>query len=350
MTSFETQFLRQLNIKDTIHFSDYCESLSLQVYQNGKKKIDFSWGEDYLYYDLASLTKPIFTLSAFIKMTEEHPHLLEMDVGEILGWPNYLQVKVRHLLSHGSGLTWWKPIYKKIHNGSWRDRREHLAKLLQQEKTNPQSVAIYSDLDYLVLGFVMEVLLNKDLHQCWLSLKSNFSKNSLHFVINDQLKNKRSYAPTYSHQIGPSWVQGLVNDANTQSLGGISSHAGLFGQIEDVSNWLLMLRKSLLSNSNSHFVTTKTIKKFIKREFSPGKGDWSLGFMLPSNDSSSGKYFSKKSVGHLGFTGTSFWWDPKKDVFVVLLANRYIQENTGEEFKSLRPKIHNAVMESLGYG
>ncbi|MCB0357422.1 MAG: serine hydrolase, partial [Bdellovibrionales bacterium] len=150
---------------------------------------------------------------------------------------------------------------------------------------------------------------------------------------------------TYSHQHRQQWVQGVVNDANAQAFGGISTHAGLFGRIEDVSLWLLEMRHSLCSTHG--FLASSTVKKFMQRSMPKECGDWSLGFMLPSYDGSSGKYFSKKSVGHLGFTGTSFWWDSVKDVFIVILANRYVGQKEGEHFKLLRPKIHNLVMESL---
>ena len=143
-----------------------------------------------------------------------------------------------------------------------------------------------------------------------------------------------------------SGLKRTVNDANAQALGGLSSHAGLFGRIDDVSLWLLSLRKSLLSDKG--FVKRNTLKRFIKRAMTPRQGDWSLGFMLPTpGGSSSGRYFSNTSVGHLGFTGTSFWWDHKKDIFVVVLANRYINSHKGEQFRLLRPLIHDAVMETL---
>ncbi|MCB0392776.1 MAG: serine hydrolase, partial [Bdellovibrionales bacterium] len=246
--------------------------------------------------------------------------------------------------NHRSGLIWWRAYFKKNWKGSWLQRRQQLSNLLQKETCKVQKTATYSDVDYLTLGFVLETLLNKNLLNCWQQLNQYFPSNDFHFLT-QRPQHNYLYAPTFSHQKGHKWVQALVNDANTQAFGGISSHAGLFGQIEDVSTWLLSLRESLYKDKG--FVKRKTLKHFMKRSMKPHQGDWALGFMLPGKNSTSGKYFSKSSIGHLGFTGTSFWWDPKKDVFIVLLANRYINSQKGEEFRNLRPLIHNEIMELI---
>ena len=184
----------------------YCPSLRVQAYKKGKKQIDYQWGDKYKYYDLASLTKPIFTLSAFMKIYEQDPHILDLDVGQILGWPNFLGVRVQDLLCHRSGLVWWRPYYNRKWQGRWQKRREVMARVLMRESTHPQSRAVYSDVDYMVLGFVLENLLNKDLLECWQHLNNYFPKNQLHIPV-PKPQNILPYAPTFSHQRQKKWIK-----------------------------------------------------------------------------------------------------------------------------------------------
>jgi CubicO group peptidase (beta-lactamase class C family) len=90
------------------------------------------------------------------------------------------------------------------------------------------------------------------------------------------------------------------------------------------------------------------VRYFTGRRIPPTLGDWGLGFMKPSRPTSScGKYFSVHSFGHTGFTGTSFWFDPKLDLMVVILSNRVHPTRTNQAFLKLRPRLHEFVVESL---
>ena len=343
------KFNENLKTKLPIPILDAVESIKILALKNGKKVLEHSDGPEYIYYDLASLTKPVFTVSCFMKLVEEDPSILKLSVGEILGWENYLDVKIEHLLTHQSGLVWWKPFFENslcLEKG-----REGLATLLQNEKPQPSSEIVYSDLDFITLGFVLEELLGENLEHGFLRLQNSWKSNDLHFnpIVKGEVRRKFSqdqYAPTFSHQFKKEWVQGVVNDGNAQVMGGVSSHAGLFGSLADLQNWLLEMRASYLKNQGPY--SQKIVKKFFKRATPKDRGDWSLGFMLPSRGgSSSGQYFSKNSIGHLGFTGVSFWWDLNKDIQIVILSNRYIQSKSGEQFKILRPLLHDTIMEQI---
>lgn len=94
--------------------------------------------------------------------------------------------------------------------------------------------------------------------------------------------------------------------------------------------------------------SAKTADKFLRRAVPEKLGDWALGYMMPSKkNSSSGQYFSKESVGHTGFTGTSLWFDPKKDVAIVILSNRVHPKRSNQRFRKLRPQIHDVIIEEL---
>ncbi len=326
---------------------DYCESLRLLVYHKNQKMLDESWGAPYIYYDLASLTKPIFTTSAFMQIFEQDKEILHMDAGEILGWDSYQGIQIQSLLTHRSGLKWWHPFFEDP--DCKKNKKIGIKNWLQSQKPKLQARATYSDLDYIVLGFILETLLDDSLYEIWLRLQDRRTQNQIHFPACSSVRDEKSrnqYAPTYSHQYKKGWVQGVVNDGNAHFMGGISTHAGLFGRAEDVALWLKDLRASLLGNNG--ILSSRTMRYFAKRAMTKNCGDWAVGFMLPSANSSCGDHFSKTSLGHLGFTGTSFWWDYKKDIYIVVLSNRYIQHKRGEEFKNLRSMLHNCVMESLG--
>ena len=142
-------------------------------------------------------------------------------------------------------------------------------------------------------------------------------------------------------------IQGEVHDENAFSLGGYSGHAGLFGVAEEVYQIVNLLREHYLGKRDDYF-RPSTIREFFTKQNIAKDCTWVLGWDTPSaKDSSSGKYFSPNSVGHLGFTGTSIWMDLDKDVFVILLTNRIHPTRENEKIRAFRPKLHDLIMEEL---
>ena len=138
-----------------------------------------------------------------------------------------------------------------------------------------------------------------------------------------------------------------VHDENTWALGGISTHSRLFGSIEDVSAFGLNVR-SQLQGIARYQVRQKTAQLFAARAIPVEMGDWAMGYMMPTLDGAScGPHFSILSIGHTGFTGTSFWYDPRHDLLVLILSNRIQYGRENKSFIQLRPKIHNWIFESL---
>jgi CubicO group peptidase (beta-lactamase class C family) len=130
-------------------------------------------------------------------------------------------------------------------------------------------------------------------------------------------------------------------------VGGVSGHAGLFSTAEDVSV-MGQFFLDLFNNQKRNILTGKTLKFFVKRATPRALGDWGLGFTIPTRPlSTAGKAVSDLAFGHVGFTGTSLWIDPKRDAVVTILSNRTYPDRNDERFKVLRRKLHDQIWEMI---
>jgi CubicO group peptidase (beta-lactamase class C family) len=142
-------------------------------------------------------------------------------------------------------------------------------------------------------------------------------------------------------------LRGVVHDDNAYALGGYSGHAGLFGTVLDCYAVVNLLREHY-RGLREDYLKASTVRAFFTRQDIVIGSTWALGWDTPSKTgSSAGRYFSQKSVGHLGFTGTSLWMDLEKDVIVILLTNRVHPARANEEIKAFRPQLHDAIMKAL---
>ncbi|MGA9804265.1 MAG: serine hydrolase, partial [Terriglobales bacterium] len=144
---------------------------------------------------------------------------------------------------------------------------------------------------------------------------------------------------TFRHRI----IQGEVQDENASILGGIAPHAGLFSTAEN-----LALFAHAMLNSGHPILRPATVELFSRRESAPEGTSRALGWDTPSALSQSGKYFSPRSFGHLGYTGTSLWIDAERQLSITLLTNRTWPDCQNEAIKQVRPAFHDAVIEALG--
>ena len=321
----------------------------LQAYQGGRLKMDMAWGRHWRYYDLASLTKIIFTATTCAQAVAKKdlsPQDLVVD-----HWSEfrYKNLKMTDLWTHTAGLPWWRPFYKKVTgpmdpNKRWPQISRELLKL----KRHAVNKAIYSDPDLLVTSQVLQNIKQQNLQQIWKEYARPEWTGQMHFNIgNQRLKKKSDYAPTEKCLWRKQTMQGQVHDENTYALGGIAPHSGLFGRPEDVARWALMWRKALHDRADS-FLPASIAKAFTRRHTKTSVGDWGWLFMKPTaGRASCGKYFSPQSFGHTGFTGTSMWFDPKADLLIIFLSNRVHPTRKNAEFLRWRPWLHEAVCESL---
>jgi CubicO group peptidase (beta-lactamase class C family) len=346
-----SQFEEKLIKKIQAELPGAAPGVQVQVHQTGRKICDIQVGDTFAYYDLASLTKAIFTATAMMKAYDEGKWSLETKVCDVLPWFPHPEVLIVNLLTHTSGLPWWSDFYKHLDLEKATDERwKQLATVIRElPRTKPEK-AVYSDVGFLVLGFCLQEIEQAPLPEVWKRLKESFYPrlSTLDFHPDNKTPHpNRFYAPTERCSWRGRLIQGEVHDENAWALGGVSTHAGLFGSIDDVSWAGLFLRSQLMGISKIQ-VKLKTAKLFMGRALPLGKGDWAMGYMMPTpGSSSSGDYFSPYSIGHTGFTGTSFWFDPSSDLLVVILSNRVFLGRELKEFVHLRPRIHNWIIEGL---
>lgn len=347
-------FEKNLHDKIAKAIPDVTPGVVVRAYQAGRLICDMGVGTTHPYYDLASLTKIIFTQQAMMSAFDKNLWTLESKVIDFI--PNWFdpEMKIRSLLTHTSQLEWWIPFYRDlIKDGQpddWQKQRSKVFEILNRKSNIKSSeTAVYSDLGFITLGYILEKIYQKNLLEVWGDVKEKYyTHTSLDFNVNNQpLFDTNLYAPTELCEVRGRVSRGIVHDENTWSFGGVSSHAGLFGSIEDVAIYGLTIRSQLQGIAN-YSVRQKTAQLFAARSIPEEVGDWAMGYMIPSvNNPSCGTHFSKTSIGHTGFTGTSCWYDIKSDLLVVILSNRVNYGRDNKAYIQLRPQIHNWIVEGI---
>jgi serine-type D-Ala-D-Ala carboxypeptidase len=299
-------------------------------------------------FDLASLTKVAATTAMAMILYERGLLDLEASVTAIL--PEFAgasddydsrrrEVTLRMLLAHSSGL----PAYEKLFL-----RAKTREDLLQAAFTMPLGAAPgaraeYSDIGFIILGVVLERLADESLDVfCQREIFGPLGMTHTTFSPGPALK--ASIPPTaddrtFRHRI----VQGEVQDENASVLGGIAAHAGLFSTAED-----LAIFAHAMLNGGHPILRSSTIELFSRRESAPEGTSRALGWDTPSAPSQSGKCFSSLSFGHLGYTGTSLWIDPDRQLSITLFTNRTWPDCQNQAIKQVRPAFCDAVIEALG--
>ena len=301
-------------------------------------------------FDLASLTKPLATTLAVMMMIQEHRLSLAQQVAGIMSEfedTDKAGIQIEHLLTHVSGLPDYRPYYKELSRYPLSERKFRLAALIRNEPLlHPAAEkTIYSDIGFMLLALLVEKITGSRLED---AVRHNVYQplgiDDLFFIDTRAPKLSLDFAATEDCPWRQTVLEGLVHDENAYALGGAAGHAGLFGTAESVYKLLLRLLK-MFHGADDLFAPT-LVRKFL----SPQSGrSRALGFDMPSpNDSSAGDFFkTKTTVGHLGFTGTSFWMALDQDLIVILLTNRIHPSRANEAIKTFRPRLHNAIMTSI---
>lgn len=298
----------------------------------------------YTIYDLASLTKVIATTAVCMRLHEQEKFHLEQRVVEVLPEfagrdPRRSQVTFRMLLAHSSGL----PAYVKLFETA-KDRAGLLAKAFQVELVaDPGARAEYSDIGFILLGVALERLTNETLDAyCKREIFKPLGPVFLGF--NFPKHPYRAFIPPTENDtaLRHRTVRGEVHDENAWVMGGVAGHAGCFGDAEAVAIFGQCMLKGGAPLFQAH-----TVELFTQRQSSPAGTSRALGWDTPSSPSQSGKYFSPRSYGHLGYTGTSLWNDPERQLSVTLLTNRTWPDRSSQAIKEIRPAFHDAVVEAL---
>jgi len=306
-------------------------------------------------FDIASVTKVIATTSAAMKLYEEGKLDLDTTVVTYLpefrgpdAWNDSLKqtITVKQLLTHTAGM---KP-YKQFYLMESPDVSSLLDSVLEAElDTLPGTKYIYSDIGLITLGKLLERLAGADLNTYTDSVIFKPLKMNRTSYLTTQPLDR--VVPTEISDLDSMLVHGVVHDENSHSLGGITGHAGLFSTTHDLARFSqMMLNQGILGDTR--IFKPETIERFTRRaNMLEEENSRCLGWDSPSESSSGGVYLSSSSFGHTGFTGTSLWIDPERQVFVILLTNA-VHPNRSYKYPSYfdwRQRIHSAVYESLGY-
>jgi CubicO group peptidase (beta-lactamase class C family) len=304
-------------------------------------------------YDVASLTKPIVTTTAAMMLVQQDRLDLDQSVANYLpefalaaksdpdpSWRS--QVTVRMLLLHDSGLPAHRDFYKEAKG---HDAIIALA-LTEPLVRKPGTQTEYSDIGFILLGEIIDRLTGGGLDA--------FAKQEIfeplgidHSMFHPSRRLRADIAPTeMDPALRKRLVWGEVHDENAWAMGGIAGHAGLFSTAKDVAAFAQMILNGGIY-AHLRLVPRAVIAEFTARQ-TIGNSARALGWDVPVQPSSSGRYFSMKSFGHTGFTGTSLWIDPERGLFVVLLTNRVNPTRANEKIRQVRPALHDAIFEALG--
>ena len=304
-------------------------------------------------YDVASLTKILSTLPICMKLISQRKMSLEQKVYHF--YPNFKgggkeRINIYHLLTHSSGIQGYIPFYE---DSSIQTKEGLVNKILKNKlKSVPGTKTEYSDLGFILLSSIIEKITGESIGELSKSMIFNkLDMASTRYV--PPLEWLDNIAPTeFDSVYRKRLIIGEVHDENAFLLGGVSGHAGIFSSAENITNYAQMWINGGLWNSMRIFKESQ-IKEFSKKQNIPEGSDFALGWDTPSQNGKSvaGDHFSTGSFGHLGFTGTSLWIDPSKEIIIVLLSNRVYPSRKGKygskEMYGIRREFYNSVMSQL---
>ena len=295
-------------------------------------------------FDLASLTKVVAATT--VAMMLEDDGLLDLSRPVALYLPELAQsdsakaaITVRQLLVHRAGFEAFAPLYERC-----RGRDAYLAAIAERPLLHaPETATVYSDWDFILLQLVLERITGMPLDRLV------HERLTLPLGLGDTLYTpsegeRTRVAPTEEVAWRGGLVHGIVHDENAMALGGVSGHAGLFSTARDLAVFAQMLLQGGRYDG-VRLVQAATVARWTARQ--SGHSSRALGWDTPSPLSSAGRYFSPRSFGHTGFTGTSIWIDPERQLALIVLANRVHPTRDNAKMPPLRRALADAVQEAV---
>jgi CubicO group peptidase (beta-lactamase class C family) len=295
-------------------------------------------------YDLASLTKVVATTTMAMILFDEGRLDLDQPVRELLpGFqgPGKEAVTVRHLLTHSSGLPAVAPLYKEV-----QGRAAYLERIQAMDLVYPPgSRSEYSDLGIILLGAILEGAAGQPL-EAFVRARVFGPLGMRDTLFRPPAGLRPRIAPTEFDPWRGRLIQGEVHDENAFAMGGVAPHAGLFSTAGDLARFARMLLNGG-SLDGRRTLSRQTVELFTRRAGIPGS-DRALGWDTKSAEgSSAGTLLSSRSFGHTGFTGTSIWIDPERQLFIILLTNRVHPTRENNLIREARPAVADAVVRAL---
>lgn len=358
---------------DAIGTDATCSAAQAVVWRNGRRLFDEARGWPRLDsadepigpetpFDIASLTKPLVTGTLLMQaVREDHCHWYD-PVGDYLGdWsadPRAAEVTILQLANHTAGLPDWKPMYENLPLSPDADqaitnRRRMLTAVHGTDfEYAPGEREIYSDLGYIVLGCLLESVFGDRLDQ----LAEERIFDPLGMDHTEYVSATRDDPPvdgavaTEDDELRGGVVAGTVHDRNAAAFGGVAGHAGVFSTARDLATFAGRLteldRHTDDGSPDDAIVAPRTLQFAWSDRAGGGHGHHLAGWDTPSGDhSSAGRGFRNgRTVGHLGFTGTSIWLERDRGLVVVLLTNRVYPSRDNDRINDLRIRFHEAVL------
>jgi CubicO group peptidase (beta-lactamase class C family) len=305
-------------------------------------------------FDLASVTKVVSTTAVAMLLYQRGLLDLDTPIGEFL--PGFVvgrppgdlgrHVKLRHLLAHNSGLPGYVEFFRTLATPAALFR----ACLTLPLEAEPGARSEYSDPGYILLGKALEV--------CTREYLATWARREIFVPLGFTATGfcpPAALRPAIPPTEEDIWlrhrrIQGEVQDENAWLLKGAAGHAGLFSNVPDLLRFagevLKASSEKALASEQSGLFEGATLNLFAERQ-SPEGSSRALGWDTPSAKSSAGKYFSQRSIGHLGYSGCSLWIDLDAEIAVVLLTNRTWPDRQSQLIREVRPAFHDAVREAL---
>jgi CubicO group peptidase (beta-lactamase class C family) len=257
-------------------------------------------------------------------------------------------VTVHMLLAHSAGLPAYEKLFLRV-----KTRAELFAAAFSMPlSADPGTKVAYSDIGFIILAAALERIADETLDRfCQRELFGPLGM--VRTAYNPPATWRDSIPPTADDRnFRNRIIQGEVQDENASVLGGVAPHAGLFATAEDLATFAHTLLQAARTTGGPatlrpEILRPETLAIFTRRETSPSGTSRALGWDTPSSPSQSGKYFSEGSFGHLGYTGTSLWIDPQRQLSITLLTNRTWPDCANQAIKLVRPEFHDAMGAAL---
>jgi CubicO group peptidase (beta-lactamase class C family) len=296
-------------------------------------------------FDLASLTKPIAAVTIAMRLVGEGRLSTADRVQHWLpAWrgTDRAAVTVGDLLAHCSGLTSHLPLYREC-----RGRAEYEAAICSLPlEYVPGTAAVYSDLGFILLGFLLETCAGRGLDAQFDDIRTAWTLGEMTYLPPAAWMHRT--APTGLDRWRGRVLRGEVHDRNAHALGGVAAHAGLFGTAAAVGNFARVLLRltSAAGAEDQPPVGAAVARRFVTKSAVPSSSR-ALGWDTMRPSSSCGPRMHPAAIGHTGYTGTSLWLDYVNGYYFVLLTNRVHPNDANQDILRLRPRFHDAVIAAL---
>ncbi len=326
-------------------------------------------------YDVASITKSAATTLAVMKLYEQKKINLNEPLSKHLKWlegSNKADIVIKDLLLHQAGLKAWIPFYKTIQNlddaiSNTRDRKHYIQiadnmylhhtyidtikKMIAESPINSKKEYLYSDLDFILLGWIVESVTNTTLNDfVHCEIYAPLGIHQTTFLPLQSIEKKNIVPSNYDSYFRRQKLQGYVHDPASAMFGGVAGHAGLFSDVNGLAIIHQMLMNygtyggvRILDSSTVELFTSKQ-SNISRRGLGFDKHDTDANKKSPCTDRA-----SLRTFGHQGFTGTCIWSDPEYGLTYIFLSNRTFPDDTNSKINTLdiRGKIHDVLYEAL---